>query len=257
MFSTPRSTSASRPIERAAKVEQALDQARAIRRPKWALRTRNLAPPSVGAPRNARIDAQALNAGNAGANVMLMPIEMIWRISFSRRGRAWHVGVSGSGAWAVAPECSMRRRIHLARACRRAWQPHLRGRVARGCMGGDKARARGWRWRAWQRGPSTYLIAAGHHTCSRGARRRRLRRWRCRPREPSLPWLARMAHAELEPFKVHHSRRVPNYEGRLALEEGRQRHRKYGKCPRGKNHAGFVSAISGGVFEAHWPLHLG
>ena len=150
-------------------------------------------------PRNARIDAQALNAGNAGANVMLMPIEMIWRISFSRRGRAWHVGVSGSGAWAVAPECSMRRRIQLARACRRAWQPHLRGRVARGCMGGDKARARGWKWRAWQRGPSTYLIAAGHHTCSRGARRRRLRGWRCRPREPSLPWLARMAHAEFEP----------------------------------------------------------
>ena len=44
---------------------------------------------------------------------------------------------------------------------------------------------------------------------------------------------------------------------RVALEEGRQRHRKYGKCPRGKNHAGFVSAISGGVSEAHWPIHLG
>ena len=43
---------------------------------------------------------------------------------------------------------------------------------------------------------------------------------------------------------------------RVALEEGRQRHRKYGKCPRGKNHAGFVSAISGGVSEANWPIHL-
>ena len=242
-------------MERAAKTEQALDQARAIRRPKWALRTRNLAPPSVGAHENAHIDAHEYDGGNAGANSMLMPMEMIWAHTVLRRGRAWHVGVSGSGAWAVAPECSMRRRIHLARACRRAWQPHLRGRVARGCMGGDKARARGWRWRAWQRGPSTYWIAAGHHTCSRGARRRRLRRWRCRPREPSLPWLARMAHAELEGLQRPHSRRVPNYEGRLALDEGRQRHRKYGKCPRGKNHAGFVSAISGGVSEANWPIH--
>ena len=33
----------------------------------------------------------------------------------------------------------------------------------------------------------------------------------------------------------------------LALERGHQRHRKYEKCPPGKNHAGFVSAISGGV----------
>ena len=84
------STSRSRPIERAAKVEQALDQARAIHRPKWALRTRNLAAPSVGAHENAHVDAHAPNAGNAGGNIMQMHTEMIWRIHISAFGTHMH-----------------------------------------------------------------------------------------------------------------------------------------------------------------------
>ena len=90
MFSTPASISASRRFQRAAKAEQALDQARAIRRPKWALRTRNLAAPSVGAHENAHVDAHAPNAGNEGGNTMLMHTEMIWRIHISAYAAHMH-----------------------------------------------------------------------------------------------------------------------------------------------------------------------
>ena len=90
MFSTPASISASRRFERAAKAEQALDQARAIRRPEWALRTRNLAAPSVGAHENAHVDAHAPNAGNADGIIMLMHTEMIWRIHISAFGPHMH-----------------------------------------------------------------------------------------------------------------------------------------------------------------------
>ena len=90
MFSTPASIYASMRFQRAAKAEQALDQARAIRRPEWALRTRNLAAPSVGAHENARIDAHAPGADNAGGNIMLMRMEMIWRIHMSAYAAHMH-----------------------------------------------------------------------------------------------------------------------------------------------------------------------
>ena len=89
-FSTPTSMSASRRFQRAAEAEQALQDARAIRRPERALCTRNLAAPSVGAHENAHVDAHAPNAGNAGGNIMLMHTEMIWRIHISAFGTHMH-----------------------------------------------------------------------------------------------------------------------------------------------------------------------
>ena len=41
----------------------------------------------------------------------------------------------------------------------------------------------------------------------------------------------------------------------LALERGAPTPSQIWEMPRGKNHAGFVSAISGGVSEANWPIH--
>ena len=89
-FNTPTSMSASRRFQRAAEAEQALQDARAIRRPERALRTRNLAAPSVGAHENAHIDEHAPDGGNADGIVMPMRMEMIWRIHISAYAAHMH-----------------------------------------------------------------------------------------------------------------------------------------------------------------------
>ena len=168
MFSTPASIYASRRFERAAKAEQALDQARAIRRPEWALRTRNLAAPSVGAHENARIDAHAPGADNAGGNIMLMRMEMIWRIHIS--AYAAHMHAMAATRWLASHTRRLGGSHHLGLVDGRAH------RTCTGCTGMDgrgsvarTGRGREWAWGA--AGASTAPEAGGGGAPLRAGRR--------------------------------------------------------------------------------------